>query len=569
MTELASNVQGRLRQALLHFGPISLLTIAVLWLTRSDSIGDTMWYASDIVAFDKGGSTSLLWEFGHVFWRPAGWVLYRLFGSLTPYSRTGEEILSSAAVLIALSMICSFVCILLIQSLALRVLKGHWLANLVSLGFLCANGFLNWSHTGSAYVPGMMFLLLAIWLIVRAVETTQPRPRLGLLAGAAAGMATLFWLPDVLAIPAVLAVAYLWGERAAAATGNSGRHRLVFYALCSIALAIGAGYILAIQQLHIASVSQFREWVASATHGWSQSNRLVRMISGLPGSFLHLGDGGQALKRYFLRDPFAHVSLLDLIRVHLWKVAFFYLFSLSLIVALWRIAAGRRVLTLLAVAALPSFAVALFVYESGAPERYFAIYPFLFLAIALCLSRFPRPLAAQTAVLVFLALLLFMNTHALSRGVVEASIGNAANRVASLHDRVTANGMVAFVTYRDDAYEYVKSFPFEALNRGRLLPMYGVIEPGNTRVLTWKRDFADRALNTMGQGQSVWISKRFLAERPDPAWNWTEGDDKRIAWKDLHPFFGSLSFSAETGGPDGFLKLDDSERNKDVLIASK
>jgi hypothetical protein len=76
-------------------------------------------------------------------------------------------------------------------------------------------------------------------------------------------------------------------------------------------------------------------------------------------------------------------------------------------------------------------------------------------------------------------------------------------------------------------------------------------------------------LDKMGQGQSVWISKRFLAEQPEPAWNWTEGDDKRIAWKDLFPFFRSLSFSAETGGPDGFLKLDDSQRNKDVLTASK
>jgi hypothetical protein len=548
-----------------------MLTIAVLLFTRCDYIGDTMWYAGDIVNFDKGpsaGSPNLLWEFGHLLWRPAGWVIYKLFGSLSPYGTTGEDILSATAILIAFSLVCGFICILLIQSLALRVLNGHWLANLVSLGFLCSYAFLNYAHTGSAYIPGMMLLLLAIWLIVRAVERPEPRLRLGLLAGAAAGLSTLFWFPYVLGIPAVLAVAYLWGERPNASS-DSDRHRLVLYALCSIAVAIGAAYTLAIQQLHIYSLSQFRAWVAAASHGWSQSNRLIRMISGLPRSFLQLGDDGMAIKRYLLRDPFAHVSLMDLFRMHIWKVVVFYLFSLSLIAALWRMRAGRRMLALLALAALPVLAFALFVFESGSPERYLPIYPFLFLAAALCLSRVPRSRAAQGVVLSFLALTLLMNIHALSRNVPEAGLQNAANRVASLHDRVTGNGLVALVTYRDDAYRYAVSFPFEAVNRKLVLPVYAVVEPGTARVPTWKRDFAERALNTMVQGQSVWISKRLLAERPDPAWNWTEGDDRRISWIDLYPFFRSLSFSAETGGPDGFIKLDDSERNKDVLIASK
>jgi hypothetical protein len=108
-----------------------------------------------------------------------------------------------------------------------------------------------------------MFLLLAIWLVVRAVEVPRLRPRLGLLAGAAAGLFTLFWLPYILGIPAVLAVAYLWGERPNVSASNSGRQRPVIYAFCSIVLVIGAGYILAILQLHISSVSLFWAWVAA------------------------------------------------------------------------------------------------------------------------------------------------------------------------------------------------------------------------------------------------------------------------------------------------------------------
>jgi hypothetical protein len=79
--------------------------------------------------------------------------LYKLLGSLTPYGRTGEDVLSAAAILITFSLVCGFVCILLVQSLALRVLKGHWSANLVSLGFLCSYAFLNYAHTGSAISP--------------------------------------------------------------------------------------------------------------------------------------------------------------------------------------------------------------------------------------------------------------------------------------------------------------------------------------------------------------------------------------------------------------------------------
>lgn len=94
-----------------------------------------------------------------------------------------------------------------------------------------------------------------------------------------------------------------------------------------------------------------------------------------------------------------------------------------------------------------------------------------------------------------------------------------------------------------------------------MLPLYVAIEIATVRVATWRPDFAKCALGALERHESVWISKRFLAERPDPAWEWTEGDDRRIVWTDVPVFFRQFSYGESVAGADGFLKLEASEEN--------
>jgi len=47
-------------------------------------------------------------------------------------------------------------------------------------------------------------------------------------------------------------------------------------------------------------------------------------------------------------------------------------------------------------------------------------------------------------------------------------------------------------------------------------------------------------LTAWDAGGEVWISRRVEVRAPRPEWGWVEGDDRRIAWLQLHGFFHAL-----------------------------
>ncbi len=183
------------------------------------------------------------------------------------------------------------------------------------------------------------------------------------------------------------------------------------------------------------------------------------------------------------------------------------------------------------------------------------------LAVAYALTQLSAKAVGPVVILVFVILVIGVNGASLFKPRINSEIAPAAARVESLQGKVTPDGLVALVTLQDPVYQLLTSYPFHPANRRVTLPAYDVIEVANERIVQWQRDFARRALDALSRSQSVWISKRFLAERPEPAWNWTEGDDRRITWKQLPPFFTQFSYSESVGGPDGFVKLEPSLEN--------
>jgi hypothetical protein len=201
------------------------------------------------------------------------------------------------------------------------------------------------------------------------------------------------------------------------------------------------------------------------------------------------------------------------------------------------------------------------VFESGSPERYLALYPFVCLAMAYGFSQLSTRTAAPVAILAFAVLAIAVNGASLSKPRIMGELAPAALRMDSLRGKVSSEGLVALVTLQDTVYLLATTHPFHPANRGGMLPVYDVIEVANERIAKWQANFAKRALDSLRRPQSVWISKRLLAERPEPAWNWTEGDDPRISWKQLPPFFLQFSYSQDVGGADGFLKMEPSPQN--------
>jgi hypothetical protein len=125
--------------------------------------------------------------------------------------------------------------------------------------------------------------------------------------------------------------------------------------------------------------------------------------------------------------------------------------------------------------------------------------------------------------------------------------------------------MAMVTTNQDDLEPTLNRLAFDRINRPTPLLIYDIVEPGNVRVQEWRGQFAARSLKIWRNGGDVWVSKRVWSARPAPSWNWAEGDDPHISWKELPQFFATLSTDAESGGPDGFRRIAHNEANLALL----
>lgn len=290
----------------------------------------------------------------------------------------------------------------------------------------------------------------------------------------------------------------------------------------------------------------------------------MRLVTGLPRSFVYIGNGGLLLKRYFLHDPYAHSDFAYLAKHYLWKLAVFYICTIALILSLFLFRAARGIVWIFFAGVAPVLAFAVFVFEPGSAERYLPLYPFVCLAVAYVLSQASKS-GFGLVMFAFIVLTLATNVPALWKTEVQRRNASAKARVELLHGRVIHVDLVALVTLNDNVYQFTSQYPFDAINRRGQLPVFDIIEVSNLRVLRWKQRFAQRALEVRNQSGAVWISTRVLAERPAPDWEWAEGDDPRIRWRDIPAFFRQFSYSESVGGADGFLKLAFSSDNLNKL----
>src|SRR5690242_19005474 len=138
-------------QSILFLG---LLYIAILSVTHYTYFGDTTGYVRNILLFnqDPVAGRREFWDFDHLLWRPLGWLLLRLIGSVLPYAKTGEYNLSLAVLLIATTVISGFITILLFRSLAARFLNQELAAVYAAITFLCFHAFRNYVQTGTPYI---------------------------------------------------------------------------------------------------------------------------------------------------------------------------------------------------------------------------------------------------------------------------------------------------------------------------------------------------------------------------------------------------------------------------------
>jgi hypothetical protein len=445
-----------------------------------------------------------------------------------------------------------------------RLCHREWVANITVLAFLCTNAFLNYTQTGASYVPGLALLLSSLYFLLpgESADRDVGHSRWTAIgAGATLAGAVCFWFPFVLVVPGTLALPLLFRRRP---FRNS--LQLVLTALVAFAVCVGIPYVTVALILGIHTPQQFLEWMAGASHGYKHGG-VARFIFGFARSFVNMGQDGLLFKRYLLHDPYSPVSLLQLFRVSLLKLGLFYLLLLSTVFGALRTDTGRRLIAAVSLQAVPIFVFALFLFEAGMPERYLPLYPAIFLTFGYSLSADRTPDWLRYLILICMTALMLSNVNAMRVDRLARQDEPVLARIREMQPRLKPNSLVCVVHLQDELSGLYFNFPFHPINRQGTLNIYSVTEPGSERNLTWRRDFAMKALTNWQAGGDVWLSKRLFAERPLPEWNWAEGDDKRISWADLLPFFSRLEVEEELGGEDGFALLAHSGHNEEFLRA--
>ena len=534
--------------------------IFATWFTDADFMGDTVDYVASIIAI-RQGRNYFFWEFAHVLWRPFGWLFSFLVTPLTRLWIGDNEYANVTLQLLVVSWLAGLLMVFLTHSLIKRLYKRDWVANVVTVAMIFSQGFLVHAQSGAAYVPGLSLLLLGLYILVRNGEEPERPALTALMAGAALAGSVCFWVTYVLAVPAALvSPLFIFGF-------TKKRLRLVLLTGVACAGVAALAYGLVLAQLGIYSVTGFRSWMsASAEAAFIPRGGLPRTVFSFARSFINMGNDGMIFKRFLSNDPFNPVSLSDLFRLSLWKLALFYLFFASIVINLLRSRPGRQVLGLLIVSIIPVMALALFL-EGGAVDRYLPIFPFIFLSLAFSLSSNRSLRGLNIVALAFFGAASIANVSVLSTSVLNRQQEMAAARIIELQPQLKPQSLVLTVNLRDELVNFNRSFPLHPINlhNGNPLRVGSLIAPGSENVPRWRKDFASAVLAAWKNGGDVWISRRVLSPQPRSEWGWVESDDPRVSWTDLYTFFSQLEMGQTVGGEDGFLIVLPSPENEKFL----
>ena len=527
--------------------------ISITSVTGAFFMADTVDYVSSVLRHEQGFNF-VFWDFRHLLWRPLGWVLFHCSKSVVSYADEVDARAGITHIFIALNWIAGLFSLLLLRQILRRFCDREWAVNFALLTFLFAQGFMNFLHGGSPYVFALGLLITGMYfLCADEAELSWPRIFAGALALA---LSVCFWFPYFFAIPGALAMP-LFVSRA----GWRSALRAAVLCLC-FGVAFYGGVILHLQ-LH--SVAAVRSWIATGAADVAGVRGPKRTIFGLARSFINMGQDGVLYKRFLLHDPYNHVSMLQLARLSIFKLAMFYLLVLAIGWALWRSRTERYVLLLCVLGALPVIAFGLYWY-GGDVERYLPLYPFFFVGMACALGERSAKWV-QAIAIIFLAAAIASNLSAMSTLTLRHQEKLSEDRLQALLPIYRPHSRVVLIDIHDDLENFSRSFPLLPIINRSDFSFYPALNPGTPQTLNWRQDFAQIVTTVWGQGGDIWLSRRLFEKRPRPDSGWAEGDDPRVKWADVYSFFTTFDLGTPAGGQDGFVLLVPDQKDRELLAA--
>jgi hypothetical protein len=539
--------------------------LALILVTTPSEYIDSFNYAKHIADHHYGKlppGSDPFFDFGHVLWRPLGYLLWTPLRVPLRSAFNGDDILAVGSVLIALSIVAGLAGAVLMFAWLTRTTRNLPVAVITVIGYLATNALLFYTQTGMAYIAGLTCQAAALFLWPSSPEDGRVSFVRGAIAGAFLGLSVTIWFPYVLAAGGVFCYCLLFDETNDVPTWRfrlAGLAGLVIGTIAVVAVVYGA----AISYARLTSIAEVSRWISNSRYDKLPDRGLLRMLGGIPQGLLALGNTNAIIKQ----AVFAHtsVALVDLAKAVSSKIAPVYVLIVCTAFALWRSARGRKLLVCLCAIAAPLVYFAAFLFEATPPERYLPIFPLGFAALSLILADQRSPRLIKAIVYLFFCLMLGTNLGALSRWRSEPRAEAARIRVQAINERVQLGDRIVFLSFQDEALRYVNARPFDPISRNRYSFVVG-LPWGSAHKAQWRADFAGLARATWSQNGRVWISDRFLAMTPEPGW-WIEGDLAGIRWTDIVAFYRQFELSNSFGGTDGFSEVPRTSRNEALCSA--
>jgi hypothetical protein len=529
---------------------IAIFYVVLTAVTRAPFQGDTPNYIVSILDY-CGGRDFFFWDFGHLLWRPGMSVLLYVTHRIVP----GANVLSLlSGLMVTVNWIAGLGCILLMGRIARKFVNAP-LAVLAALTLAISQVFLNYVHTGTAYVPGFFFLLLALDLGTSKPPRVSTSWRQASVFGAALALAVLLWLPYIFAFPVLLLLPLLLHGP----VRKSIRYTWQATMVCAV---IGLGtYGAVAAKMRLSSLAEMRAWFNLASHSIDHIGGFPRAVFGFTRSWFEMGNDGIKFRRFLVHDPFVHIPAAALLFASLWKLMLTYLFLAAVGLKLVRGSGqDRRVFVFLLLAFLPVFAFGV-KWQGGDMERYIAGFPALLLAGTCALSTRPAT-TLRILGICFVAALLSVNLSQDLRWVRDAQdreLSILLNELGSL-----PKNSHLFLFPNDPLLSFISTSAITPLEHRQPLVASAFITVGSSRVTQWRQIFASTSLNAWQNKAEVWICRGLLDPVPDSRWNWVEGAEPSVGWTDVHSFFSQLQTSDVRGD---FVQLSPTQANIKLLGA--
>ena len=537
-----------------------LFVLLMVFIKGAPIGGDSALYINDARSSlsHAWGDSPQIWNFAHLGWRPFGRLLAELFlNPLLPYFGNNADMAIGFLYMMP-NMISAFVCGLVMQRAVWKMTGNSWASLLTAFAFVCLNPLLNYSRLGSPYCVCMACEISALYI---AAFHDRKSWRTAAMAGALGGVAAVLWAPLLLTFPAIALsrwVLDLQGEKKV-------DFRFVALICVSGAVVVMGCYGVAMALNHVHDVKSLMAWIHQSTPD-ARDRRALRMLNGIGRVVYEMGNDSVWLKWFTFHDPYAKVSLWELVRLSIIELGMFYVSMLGLLWVLWTRPFGKRLLALIAISAIPNIILAM-AYESSGGERYLPFMPPVFIGFGYVIGS--TAYDKRTRVLVALLCCAHIPANLATANV--RNVGHAVRRDPerlAVMTSLASNSRLFVVNGNDILMRLSYNDPLNPLHRQPLASI-GLIMPSlGPEVPYWREIFSCAVLAAWNNRGEAWVTTRVLADQPIREWGWVEGDDKRVSWNDIHQLFMGFDHSRERGGRDGFFSIQNSPETVRSLLSN-